>query len=161
MANGWFFNRLSVCLLVMALPLLPAGDSRAALSRSSMQASPPARLLHGVRQDELGNYGVETAANGDLRRPQTRRATSGFDQTGSVHHVVGTMSDTKRQRFTPWGGKRTLDNTAIWKRLKFQPWGGKRFARRSVAPSHINSRMSAFTDGSKREFHPWGGKRSI
>jgi len=63
-----------------------------------------------------------------------------------------------RQRFTPWGGKRTIDDAVVWRRSKFQPWGGKRQARTAAAK---NSRMSAYIDNSKREFHPWGGKRSI
>jgi len=152
MTNGWFFSRLYVCLLVMALPLLPAGVSQPALSRSSSQLALSSDLTDGGRQAELGE---EAATHGDLGLPPA------FRQAGLVPVIVSTRSDAKRQRFTPWGGKRTLDDTAIWKRPKFQPWGGKRFARRAVAPRYANSRLSAFSDDSKREFHPWGGKRSI
>jgi len=160
MTTGWFFNRLYVCLLVTALPLLPAGNSHPALSRSSAQVSPSSELLDGLREAELGDNGDESAADDDLELPQSSRVISDWAQPGSVRLVVNTRPDAKRQRFTPWGGKRTVD-TAVWKRLKFQPWGGKRFARRAVAPTYANSRMSAYTDDSKREFHPWGGKRSI
>jgi len=147
MTNGWFVSRLYVCVLVMALPLLPAGDSQPTLSRSSIQAS-------------LSSDGDEATAHGDLGLPQTRGVFPNFAHRGSVH-LADAKSDAKRQRFTPWGGKRTSDDTAIWKRMKFQPWGGKRFVRRAVVPRYANSRISSFTDDSKREFHPWGGKRRV
>lgn len=149
---GWFFRRLYACLLVMALPLLPAGNSE---SKSSIHVSPSAELLDG-------QFGDEAAAHGDLGLPRPHRVTPDFGETGSAHLVVDTRSDAaKRQGFTPWGGKRTSDDTAVWKRLKFQPWGGKRFARRAVASRYATKRMSAYFDDSKREFHPWGGKRSV
>jgi len=145
--NGWFVSRLYVCVLVMALPLLPAGDSQSGLSRSSVHAS-------------LSSDGDEASAHGNAELPQIRRVLPNFGQSGPVR-LADTRSDAKRQRFTPWGGKRTLDDNAMWKRMKFQPWGGKRFVRRAVVPRYANSRISSYTDDSKREFHPWGGKRRI
>jgi len=144
---GWFFRRLYACLLVLALPLLPAGVADAARSKSSIHGSPSSQLLVG------SEFGDEAAARGDLGLIQHHRATPDFDQSGSVHLVVDARSNAaKRRGFSPWAGKRTVDGTVVWKRLKFQPWGGKRFARRA------NKRTSAYFDDSKREFHPWGGK---
>ena len=150
---GWFFRRLYACLLVLALPLLPAGVAEPALSKSSIYVSPSSQLLDGARRAEFDD---QAAAHGDLGLPQPHRLTPDFGQTGSAYLVVDTRSNAaKRRGFSPWAGKRTVDGTAVWKRLKFRPWGGKRFARRA------NKRISAYFDDSKREFHPWGGKRSI
>ena len=141
-------------MLVLALPLLPTGYSEPSLSKSSVRASPSSQLLDGIRQAEFGD---EAAAHGDLGLAHRQRVAPDLGQAGSVHLMVNSRSE-KRPGFTPWGGKRTLGDTGVWKRLKFQPWGGKRFARRAVA----NKRISAyFDDSSKREFHPWGGKRSV
>jgi len=156
-----FLTRLYVfCLLAVALPLLPPSDCLPAVmsSKSNTNVSP---LSDAELDDDLD----ETPADGYLRLLRARPAISppNIGQSGALRVVIGASSDAKRQRFTPWGGKRTYDSGAsIWKRPKFQPWGGKRFARRAIAPRYANNRMSAYVDDNrKREFHPWGGKRSI
>ena len=161
MNSSWLVDRLYACLLIVSLPLLPAGDSQPALSRSSIQVPSPS---DGDRQAALGDYGDEAAGHGDLGLglPQTVSVRPHFGQTGgSLRLIINTGPDAKRQRFTPWGGKRTFDDSVARKRSKFQPWGGKRSARTAAAPRYANGRMSAYIDDSKREFHPWGGKRSI
>jgi len=127
------------------MPLLPSGDSQSALSRSAVEATDI-------------DFGDPAAASSDLGRDAPNFDQAGVSSVGL--HLGNIRPETKRQRFTPWGGKRTLDNAAVWKRLKFQPWGGKRVLRKSVVPRSANSKISAFTGDSKREFHPWGGKRS-
>jgi len=153
MNNGWLFSRLYACLLIMALPLLPAGDDQPLRSESSRQVAP---LLDG--DERSASFGGDTAPREDVVMYQTHPIRP---QTGSHRLVVNAKSDAKRQQFTPWGGKRTLDDSVVWKRPKFQPWGGKRLARIVLAPSYANNRKSSYVDGFKREFHPWGGKRSV
>jgi len=160
MNSSWLFDlRLYACVLVVSLPLLLAGESQhTAPSKSSSVDVPSssarrrAAVLRRSDNDQRDAVGRHLAQNG---------AGGG----GSLRLIINTggRADAKRQRFTPWGGKRTPDDTGavVWKRSKFQPWGGKRRARTAAAPTYANSRMSAYLDDSKREFHPWGGKRSI